>query len=76
MRVLAYPFTTHLAEFVRSHDRVYVIDQNRDAQLLALMRLELEASEISKLSSVRYYGGMPLDARTVTDQIVSQEEAQ
>ncbi|HWR50508.1 MAG TPA: hypothetical protein VN428_05350, partial [Bryobacteraceae bacterium] len=76
MRALAYPFTMHLADFVRAHDRVYVIDQNRDAQLLSLIRLELEASEIAKLRSVRYYGGMPLDARTVTDQIVSQEESQ
>jgi 2-oxoglutarate ferredoxin oxidoreductase subunit alpha len=58
---------------VRAHDRVYVIDQNRDAQLLALMRLEFDVEEIAKLRSVRYYGGLPLDARTVTDDIVSQE---
>jgi 2-oxoglutarate ferredoxin oxidoreductase subunit alpha len=75
-RVLAYPFNAQLADFIRAHDRVYVIDQNRDAQLLSLMRLELDAAEIAKLRSVRYYGGMPLDARTVTEQIVSQEESE
>jgi 2-oxoglutarate ferredoxin oxidoreductase subunit alpha len=50
-----------------------VIDQNRDAQLLALMRLELDADLIAKLRSVRYYGGLPLDARTVTEEIARQE---
>jgi len=73
LRLKAYPFTPHLADFIRRHDRVYVVDQNRDAQLLALMRLELEPDLIARLRSVRYYGGLPLDARTVTDDVVKQE---
>jgi 2-oxoglutarate/2-oxoacid ferredoxin oxidoreductase subunit alpha len=73
MRLKAYPFTPHLLDYIRRHDRVYVVDQNRDAQLLGLMRLELDADLIGKLRSVRYYGGLPLDARTVTDDIVKQE---
>ena len=50
-----------------------MVDQNRDAQLLGLMRLELEPEMIAKLRSVRYYGGLPLDARTVTDEVIKQE---
>ncbi len=73
LRVKAYPFSDELAEFIRRHDRVYVIDQNRDAQLRALMRLDLEPAEAARLRSVRYYGGLPLDARTVTDEIMRQE---
>ena len=73
LRLKAFPFTEHLADFVRRHDRVYVVDQNRDAQLLGLMRLEYEPGLIAKLRSVRYYGGLPLDARTVTDEVVRQE---
>ena len=73
LRLKAYPFTQELIDFVRRHDRVYVIDQNRDAQLLSLMRLEFEASDIAKLRSMKYYGGLPLDARTVTDEIIRQE---
>ena len=73
LRLKAYPFTPHLQDFIRRHERVYVVDQNRDAQLLGLMRLELDADLIAKLRSVRYYGGLPLDARTVTDDIVAQE---
>ena len=73
LRLRAYPFTSHMLDFIRQHDRVYVIDQNRDAQLLGLMRLELDPELIAKLRSVRYYGGLPLDARTVTDDVVKQE---
>jgi len=72
-RLKAYPFTQELTDFIHRHERVYVIEQNRDAQMLGLMRLEFTAQEIAKLRSVRYYGGLPLDARTVTDDIVRQE---
>jgi 2-oxoglutarate ferredoxin oxidoreductase subunit alpha len=75
LRLKAYPFTPRLADFIGRHERVYVVDQNRDAQLLGLMRLELAADLIARLRSVRYYGGLPLDARTVTDEI-SRQEAQ
>ena len=73
LRLRAYPFTEELKDFIRRHERVYVVEQNRDGQLLGLMRLEFEAELIAKLRSVRYYGGMPLDARTVTDEVVRQE---
>jgi 2-oxoglutarate ferredoxin oxidoreductase subunit alpha len=73
LRLKAYPFTADLAEFVQRHERVYVVDQNRDAQLLALMRLELAPEGVAKLRSIRYYGGLPLDARTVTDEVIRQE---
>ena len=73
LRLRSYPFNQDVVDFVRRHDRVYVVDQNRDAQLLALMRLEFDPDDIAKLRSVRYYGGLPLDARTVTDDIVRQE---
>ncbi|PWU03731.1 MAG: 2-oxoacid:acceptor oxidoreductase subunit alpha [Terriglobia bacterium] len=73
LRLRAYPFTQELTDFIRRHEKVYVVDQNRDGQLVALMRLEFEAELIARLCSVRYYGGLPLDARTVTDEVVRQE---
>jgi 2-oxoglutarate ferredoxin oxidoreductase subunit alpha len=73
LRLKAYPFNKDLAEFIRRHQRVYVIEQNRDAQMLGLMRLECTAEELAKLRSMRYYGGLPLDARTITDDIAGQE---
>ena len=74
IRLKAYPFTQELHDFIGRHDRVYVIEQNRDAQLLSLMRMEFDPSETAKLSSVRYYGGLPIDARTITDNVVQQEQ--
>src|SRR5579864_3472123 len=73
LRLRAYPFTQDLLDFIRKHDRVYVVEQNRDAQMLGLMRLEFAAEDIARLRSMRYYGGLPLDARTVTDDVIHQE---
>jgi 2-oxoglutarate/2-oxoacid ferredoxin oxidoreductase subunit alpha len=73
MRLKAYPFGTELDEFIDRHDRVYVVEQNRDAQLLSLMRLDLAVHRIEKLCSVRYYAGLPISARTVTEEIMKQE---
>jgi 2-oxoglutarate ferredoxin oxidoreductase subunit alpha len=73
LRLRAYPFTSELIAFLDSHARVYVIEQNRDGQMLQLMRMEFAPELIAKLRSVRYYGGLPIDARTITDEIVFQE---
>lgn len=73
LRVRAYPFSDEVLEFVRRHRQVYVVDQNRDAQLQALMRLDFDPADAARLRSVRYYGGLPLDARTVTEEVLRQE---
>ena len=73
LRVKAFPFGTDVRPFLARYKRVYVIDQNRDAQLLSLMKLEFPPEDVVHLRSVRYYGGLPLDARTVTDSIQTQE---
>jgi 2-oxoglutarate ferredoxin oxidoreductase subunit alpha len=73
LRLRAYPFTRELHEFIAAHERVYVIDQNRDAQMMQLIKLDIAVPEISKLRSVRHYNGLPIDARSITDDIISQE---
>ena len=73
LRLKAFPFGDELTQFVDRHGRVYVIDQNRDAQLFTLIKLDLDAERIGKLRSVRYYSGLPIDARSITDDIVRQE---
>jgi 2-oxoglutarate ferredoxin oxidoreductase subunit alpha len=73
LRVRAYPFSQELAKFLDAHDRIYVIEQNRDAQLALLMRMELTAARSVKLRSVLHYNGLPLDARTITDDVLAQE---
>jgi 2-oxoglutarate ferredoxin oxidoreductase subunit alpha len=74
MRLRAFPFSREVHAFVAAHARVYVIEQNRDAQMLSLLKLDLPAAEITKLRSVIHFDGLPLDARSVTDNLVLQEE--
>ncbi len=76
LRVCAYPFAEQIREFIARHRRVYVVDQNRDGQMLQLLKMDLPAEEIARLRSVRHYNGLPIDARSITDDIVSQEERQ
>lgn len=73
LRLRAYPFTQAVHDFVAQHERVYVVEQNRDAQMLSLLKLDLPAADLTKLRSIRYSSGLPLYARTVTDAFVSQE---
>jgi 2-oxoglutarate ferredoxin oxidoreductase subunit alpha len=73
LRIRAFPFSKEVQDFVTSHERVYIIEQNRDAQMLSLLKLDLPAAETTKLRSVRHYNGLPIDARSVTDELVMQE---
>jgi 2-oxoglutarate ferredoxin oxidoreductase subunit alpha len=73
LRLRAYPFTREVYDFVASHDVIYVVEQNRDAQMLSLLKLDLAADQVTKLRSVRHFNGLPIDARSVTDEIVTQE---
>ncbi|MCI0636252.1 MAG: 2-oxoacid:acceptor oxidoreductase subunit alpha, partial [Actinobacteria bacterium] len=73
LRLRALPFTPETAAFVAAHERVYVVDQNRDGQMYDLLRLEVEA-DASKLRSIRHYDGFPLDAETVIEGIEAGEK--
>jgi 2-oxoglutarate ferredoxin oxidoreductase subunit alpha len=73
LRLRAYPFTDDLHEFLARYDRIYVVEQNRDAQMFGLIRAESDPGEAAKLRSVLHYSGLPIDARSVTDAILEQE---
>jgi 2-oxoglutarate/2-oxoacid ferredoxin oxidoreductase subunit alpha len=72
-RLRAYPFTDELTTFIDAHDHVYVIEQNRDAQLLQLMKLSLTPDRVTKIRSILHYNGLPIDARSITDDLLAQE---
>jgi 2-oxoglutarate ferredoxin oxidoreductase subunit alpha len=74
LRLRAYPFTSEVHDFIRHHQRIYVVEQNRDAQMFSLLKLDLEAELITRLRSIAHIHGLPLDARSVTDEIVTMEE--
>ncbi|HEY2472274.1 MAG TPA: 2-oxoacid:acceptor oxidoreductase subunit alpha [Terracidiphilus sp.] len=73
MRIRAYPFAHEILDFVASHDRVYVVEQNRDAQLESLLKLDLPADQLVKLRSILNYNGLPIDARTITEEFATKE---
>jgi 2-oxoglutarate ferredoxin oxidoreductase subunit alpha len=73
MRIRAYPFAHEIHDFVANHDRVYVVEQDRDAQLASLLKLDLPAEQVVKLRSILHYNGLPMDARTVTDEFATKE---
>lgn len=72
-RVRGYPFTAELAAFIDAHERLYVVEQNRDGQLLQLMKLDCPPERVAKLRSVLHYDGLPIDARSITDGVLAQE---
>ena len=73
LRLRAYPFTEEVLEFVKQHETIYVVDQNRDGQMYQLLTLDLPNKEAAKLRSIRHYNGLPVDARSITDDLIRQE---
>jgi 2-oxoglutarate ferredoxin oxidoreductase subunit alpha len=63
-RVKAFPFSDAVVDFIVRHERVYVVEQNRDAQLRSLLMLDIEA-DARKLVPILHYDGMPLAANFV-----------
>jgi len=75
LRIRAFPFTQEVAEFVAAHERIYVVEQNRDAQMLNLLKTNLDPADAVKLHPVLHFNGLPIDARTVTTAIAAAEGA-
>jgi 2-oxoglutarate/2-oxoacid ferredoxin oxidoreductase subunit alpha len=73
LRIRAYPFAHEIHDFVASHERVYVVEQDRDAQLASLLKLDLPAEQVVKLRSILHYNGLPIDARTITEEFTTKE---
>jgi 2-oxoglutarate ferredoxin oxidoreductase subunit alpha len=75
LRLKAYPFTPEVFEFIDKCDRVYVVEQNRDSQMLSLLRMECNPTQIAKLRTIPHYVGLPIDGRSVTAELLRQEKA-
>jgi 2-oxoglutarate ferredoxin oxidoreductase subunit alpha len=73
LRLKAYPFSDELNDFIDRHDHVYVVEQNRDAQMMSLLRIDLTPQRVLKLRSIRHYAGLPIDGRSVTTELLKQE---
>jgi len=73
MRIRALPFSRETEAFLAEHDRLYVVEQNRDGQMHSLLSLDFPAY-VGKLRTVLHYNGMPIDARFVTNAIAEKEK--
>ena len=70
-RIKAFPFSDEVGEFIEQHDVVYVVEQNRDAQLRTLLIIDIEADQ-TKLVSLLHYNGMPINSGFVVDRVLEE----
>ena len=70
-RVRAFPFSDAIKAFIDKHEVVYVVEQNRDAQLRALLILDIDADP-NKLVSLLHYNGIPINAGFVVDRVLDE----
>ena len=71
LRVRAFPFGTEVQAFLDNHERIFVVEQNRDAQLKSLLNIEMEVSK-DRLISVLHYSGVPIGCTVVYAAIYEQ----
>ncbi len=72
MRLRALPLGAEVESYLDNHDRVFVIEQNRDGQLMSILRAEMP-QYWSKCISILRYDGMPMDPQNLCNQIMSEE---
>jgi len=70
-RVRAFPFTDEVREFIDRHEVVFVVEQNRDAQLRSLLMLDIGA-DADKLVSLLHYNGIPINAGFVVNRVLEE----
>jgi len=73
LRIRALPMSAQVVEFVSRHERVYVIEQNRDGQVYDLLRLALPPALVARLRSIRHYDGQPIPADAITEPLLESE---
>ena len=70
-RVKAFPFTDSVQDFIDKHERIYVVEQNRDAQLRTLLMLDID-TDPKKLISMLHYKGLPISADFVIERVLEE----
>jgi 2-oxoglutarate ferredoxin oxidoreductase subunit alpha len=71
MRIRAFPFGRDVENFLASHSTIFVIEQNRDAQLRSLLTLETSV-EKPKLRSILHYSGLPISSKVIVEGVLSE----
>jgi 2-oxoglutarate ferredoxin oxidoreductase subunit alpha len=71
MRIRGFPFGQEVLEFIENHERVFVVEQNRDAQLKSMITIDLSVDP-NRLTSILDYAGLPLTAKVVVEAVAGQ----
>jgi 2-oxoglutarate ferredoxin oxidoreductase subunit alpha len=71
MRIKAFPFTKEVESFLMAHEKIFVVEQNRDAQLRALLTLETDVQK-SKLHSILHYNGLPMTSKGIVEAVLAE----
>jgi 2-oxoglutarate/2-oxoacid ferredoxin oxidoreductase subunit alpha len=73
LRIRALPLADSVRKYIESHRVIYLVEQNRDAQMASILRMEYP--ELApKIKSILHYNGMPIDARTISDSLLTFEK--
>ena len=71
LRITAFPFAKEVEEFLKAHEKIFVVEQNRDGQLRKLVAMET-GIHLEKLDSIRMYDGNPIYSRNLVQEILNR----
>ena len=71
--IKSFPFSESIKDFINKHEKIFVVEQNRDAQMRSLLMLDLEIDPV-KLISILHYNGNPIYANFIIDEILKNDK--
>ncbi len=71
LRIRAFPFAPEVRDFIERHELVFIIEQNRDAQMRSLIAFDLDVDP-KRMRPLRHYGGMPISARYIVAAVLNR----
>jgi 2-oxoglutarate ferredoxin oxidoreductase subunit alpha len=75
LRIRAFPFSREVLEFLLEHDTIFVVEQNRDAQMKSLLMLEYN-DIADRLVSILHYNGMPIPSECVVQGVIEHQKSE
>jgi len=73
MRIRSFPLHDEVEEFLKSHEKVFIVELNRDGQLAQIITLK-SPDQASKIRNITKFDGMPLSAKWIVNEILKEEE--
>ena len=70
-RIKSFPFNKSIERFINKHEKIYIVEQNRDAQMKSLLMLDLNIDPV-KLESILHYNGNPINAKCIIDGLENE----